>query len=313
MKINHRFVLKVSLSVLVALGLTACGGGSGGGAGSEAGNNVGSGSSAGSGGSSSDGSSDDAGSGGSSSDGSGSDAGSAGGSNADSGSSSGSSGNGNCVTIPRHVVGEKATIRNIVTLDGNSVETDVTTEYTAVSDTSLSYKSTVDTNLNIDLPDLDLPDGFEIPNLGEGQEMTTTSTFTISNNFMHITKDVTTLLTGTTVTTYSPALTVPIDRVCEGQTWNQNYTSTSTIPGSGVPVTSEAVNVHNIVEAINVSKSAPAGTFTTAQVKASSNGVNGVGDISITSWVDVASGVLVIMETRDGDGNLIGTASLLSK
>jgi len=309
MKVNNKLVLNGSLSILIALGLTACGGGKTDdevfGITSNEGDS---------------GSSTDTGSGSVSGD----DTSTTTGTSSGSGGSSGTSGSGNCVNIARHTVGEKATIRNVVTLDGNSAETDVTTEYTAVSDTSFTYKSTVGIDLGIEIPDIDidLSDFNPLPDFGNplngDQEQTseTTSSFTISDNFMHINKEVTTQpVLGKTTVTYSPARMVPIDKLCEGQTWNQTYTSITTGGGASLSLERVQISVTNTVEAINVSASSPAGTFNTAQVKATQNGLFtlNANNISITSWVDVESGVLVKMETRNGNGDLIGTASLLSK
>jgi len=214
-----------------------------------------------------------------------------------------SPGTGVCINFASPKVGDTSLIKNVTTVDGNSLETDVRTTYTAVSNTSWSYDSEGISGLgnigNLLSEDL-LPDGVELVDV-LGQSSQTTETFTIANNFINITKSETTL---PLTTTYSPSRRAPINEVCEGQIYTQNYTETRVSLGETI---TEQVNVKNTVEAVNVQKSAPAGTFNTFRVKSEGAGID------LTTWVDTASSAIVIMEARNVDGDLIGTSSLIEQ
>lgn len=218
-------------------------------------------------------------------------------------------GTGVCVNFASPKVGDKGLIRNVTTDDdGNSFETDVRTTYTAVSSTSWNYDSEVSVGGLGDIEDL-IPDGLlpEGVDLDDslGQISQTTETFTIANNFINITKSVTTSASlGVITTTYSPPRRAPINEVCEGQVFTQNYTQTQVSLG-GTDI--ENVSVKNTIEAVNVQKSAPAGTFNTFQVKSEDS------ELTLTTWVDTASSTIVVMESRNADGDLLGTASLIEQ
>ena len=227
----------------------------------------------------------------------------------DSGGTVNTAGTGTCVNIVSPKVGDTGLIKNVTVLGEISSETEVRTTYTAVSNTSWSYDSVVASGVG--LIEDQLPDGFEdlLPdniNLSDslGQTLKTTETFTIANNFINITKSVTNSPAGLITVTYSPSRSAPFDKVCEGQIYTQKYTETTLSPGG---TDTEIVDVKNTVEAVNVEKSSPAGTFNTVQVK--SEGPK----ITLTTWVDIESSTIVIMESRNSDGDLLGTGTLISQ
>lgn len=218
-------------------------------------------------------------------------------------------GTGTCVSITSPKAGDTSLIKNITIVDAVSAETDVRTTYTAVSNTSWTYESKITSGGGL-IEDLltedQIPEGVNLTDI-TSLSLETTETFTIANNFIDFTKSVTTSTDiGTITTTYSPPRSAPINEVCEGQVYTQEYIETIASLGG---IDTENVNVKSTIEAVNVQKSAPAGTFNTFQVKS----VNEAEDTIVTAWVDIASSTIVIMEIRNEDGELVGTGSLISQ
>lgn len=143
-------------------------------------------------------------------------------------------GTGTCVSIVSPKVGDTSLIRNVTIIENNTLETDIRTTYTAVSNTSWTYESEGASEFGL-LDDVilenvppDLADLIDAPAL----TVQTTETFTITNNFISITKSEAMIpQIGLVTTTYSPARSSPINEVCEGQIYTQAYTETTVSSG----------------------------------------------------------------------------------
>jgi len=185
-------------------------------------------------------------------------------------------GTGGCVTFPRSVVGQIVKRE----LKGSGASLSRETEIMAVSSTSITQKIK--------------GDGFLLESIN-------IENFTITNNFRDITSESTEISGFTSITTYTPFQRVAFDQVCEGQTWTTVYTEKED--------NEIAVNHSKtyIIEAVNVPKTTPAGTFNTFRVKQDDVDVIG------TTWFDIASGYDVFSEFRDTSGNIEGTLELIEK
>ncbi|MEB8434052.1 hypothetical protein OO007_17565 [Cocleimonas sp. KMM 6892] len=208
---------------------------------------------------------------------------------------------GNCITIPRPIVGQKITLKR--TSDQDSTVSTETETVTVSNNTTLSLDTTYEQNVA----------GFNISSTGD-----MTFTYTIANNFRDITKLETNLVTNNSLTgeietnlvnEYSPYWRVASDEICEGQTWTTDSVVTTTVTSSADPSANTMTNNQNIIftiESVNIQKTVTAGTFSTYQIRQEdANGVN-------TIWFDKATGLWVISEGRNSDGDLIGTAELIS-
>ena len=207
-------------------------------------------------------------------------------------------GTGTCVNITSPKAGDSSLIQNVAIVGENSLVTEIKTTYTAVSNTSWSYDSEGKSGLGTSLLENLLPGPPDLT-------FQTTETFTIANNFINITKsEVTVPALGLVTTTFSPPRSAPINEVCEGQIFTQNYTETTVNPG-GTDI--EQVSTKNTIEAVNVQKSTPAGTFNTYQLKSEIEG--GI----LTFWFDTETSTLVLLETRDAaTDDLLSTSTLMT-
>lgn len=207
----------------------------------------------------------------------------------------------NCITIPRPIVGQKITLKRTSEQD-SSVSTETET-ITVSNNTTLSYDTTYNQNFA----------GFNIFSKGD-----MTFTYTIANNYRDITRLETNLVTDNPLTgevetylvnEYSPFWRVAGDEVCEGQTWTTDSIVTTTTTSSDDSSSSTMTSNQNIIftiESVGISKTVTAGTFSTFQIRQEdTNGVN-------TIWFDKATGLWIIGEGRNLDGDLIGTTELIS-
>jgi len=221
-------------------------------------------------------------------------------------------GTGTCVNITSPKVGDTSLIKHVTIVGENSVEVDTKTTYTAFSNTSLSFDSEgkVDLDLGLDTDQLsDITDLLDSP----VQTSQTTETFTIANNFINITKSESTIEGGIhSISTYSPPRSAPINEVCEGQTFTQNYTETTTttsttLLGTVTGTEVAAISTKNKIEAVNVQKSTPAGTYSTYQLRSE------IEDAILTFWFDTETSTLVLLEQRDAaTGDLLSTSTLMT-
>ncbi len=197
-------------------------------------------------------------------------------------------GSGGCVTFPRPLVGQIVK-RELKDPDGN-VSFTKSTEIIAISNTSITQKITG-------------------TNVGVALNSTNTEEYTIANNFRDITKETVSLNTLgfnlENVTTYTPFQRVPVDQVCEGQTWTTAFTEN--VEGE---MTNNRTQTYTI-EAVNVSKTTAAGTFNTFRVnlEETSNTL----DLVATLWFDTASGYDLLGEFRNTSGEAQGTLELIEK
>ncbi len=197
-------------------------------------------------------------------------------------------GSGGCVTFPRPQVGQIVK-RELKDSDGD-ISITKSTEIMAISNTSITQKIT--------------GTGF-----GIALNSTNTEEYTIANNFRDITKE--TISQNTlgfnleTVTTYTPFQRVPVDQVCEGQTWTTAFTENED-DGS-----SNSRTQTYTIEAVNVSKTTAAGTFNTFRVnlEETSNTL----DLVSTIWLDTVSGYDVLGKFSDTSGVAGGTLELVEK
>ena len=225
-------------------------------------------------------------------------------------------GTGGCVNFPRPVVGQKTKtefkgagegLDDIVVgegIDDVSVSSITEVTVTAVSDTSITQR----------IENLPLTSSITTPSLPSGSadllpSATSTSieteTFTIANNYRDITKSTSTTTSifsfggieteteDETETTYDPYFRRPVDRVCEGQVWDSTYTI---IEEGEDP---EQVSLNFTIEAVNVSRTTPAGTFNTFRVLGES------GESTGTVWIDIATGVEVFRQSQPVDDSSI--------
>ena len=203
----------------------------------------------------------------------------AGGSGSDNGGSGDGAGSGGCVTFPRVKVGQ--IVKTKIT-DGKGEEapfiSGFTEEIIAVSDTA--------TTVRLD---------------GSPVLIDITREYTIANNFQDLTKETEELLGQKYVTTYTPFQRLPIDKVCEGQTWTSVYTEKS--DEEGIVNHSQSFTI----EAVNVSKTTAAGTFNTFRLKSEDIGIGG------TYWIDIDSGHTVFNEFSTTSGNISGSIELIEK
>ncbi len=148
-----------------------------------------------------------------------------------------------------------------------------------------------------------------------------TSTHTIANNFIKTTQgkvtgsSITTDETGkestekfNNVTVYSPFTRNAIDRVCEGQTWTNDYdaTTTSNVENSAPFTSTFHTSQIYTIEAINVKKTVPAGTFNTVQQTLVD------GTTIIRMWGDIATGMNIASEYKNNEGEVITYSELIS-
>ena len=189
-------------------------------------------------------------------------------------------GTGGCVTFPRPVVGQ--IVKRELKQSGGGVSISKETEITAISATSITQKILVS-------------------GLGLVPESINVEKYTIANNFRDITSESVEVSGFTFNTSYTPFQRVPVDKVCEGQTWTTVYTEKE----EGEVAVNHSKTY--IIEAVNVSKTTAAGTFNTFRVKQEDVDVFG------TSWIDIKSGYDVLSEFGDTSGNLEGTLELVEK
>jgi hypothetical protein len=171
-------------------------------------------------------------------------------------------GTGGCVNFPRPLVGQKVTLE--LKNDSSTVVISAEREITTVNDTSITEEinSTV---------------------AGITTDSIYTETFTIANNYRDITRSTNTTFGITTVLDYTPYQRIYIDEVCEGQTFNSTYTTSS--PGGDI----QHSEIY-VIEAVNVSKTTAAGTFNTFRTFTEENEAKG------TAWIDTATGITVFLE-----------------
>ena len=209
---------------------------------------------------------------------------------------------GNCVSFPRPSVGQKTkTLVKTLTTPTNEATVELTV--TAISDTAISTSKT--TTGDLTATGTSVNNFTSANNFIDTTEITSQDTTTIT---VPIVGDITTT-TDTTVT-FSPFSRAPIDEVCENQTWTDTYdlqTNVNVTSAGMTTSTSSVSNVSNIftVESINESVTVDAGTFTTFKVKLED------GSIETTTWTDIATGIPVKSETKDGNGALVATQELL--
>ena len=150
---------------------------------------------------------------------------------------------------------------------------------------------------------------------------TSSSTYTIANNFINTTKSTvtgSTLITDETgaestqkfnnVIVFSPYTRNAIDRVCEGQTWTNDWEATTTSTSdNAAPFTStfHSSQIYTI-EAINITKTVPAGTFNTVQQTI----VDGM--TTIIMWGDIATGMSIASEYKNNTGEITSYSELIS-
>ncbi len=163
---------------------------------------------------------------------------------------------GNCTTVGRPQVGQIEVLKTTTSFDGPALY--LSRKVTALTDTFSSEE-------------------FSTRSGSENGEIVTKSThsetYTIANNFRDVTQTIGITsasipdATGATstqeikvVSNYSPFLRSPVDRVCEGQTWTNDYDVSDTTTFSNLlePITSTSHNstIHT-VEAINRHPSFP--------------------------------------------------------
>ncbi len=274
------------LALLISLSLTACGGSSGGSSGDSSSNSV-------------------ADASGESSNDSGNTESSSSTATGNTSTSDVNNTTGNCTTVGRPQVGQIEVLKTITSFDS--------------TDLYLSRK--VNT-----LTDTFSSEEFSVRSGSENGEIVTKSThsetYTIANNFRDVTQTIGITsssipdATGATstqeikiVSNYSPYLRNPVDRVCEGQTWINDYevSDTTTFGNLLEPITSTRHNstIHTI-EAINISKTVPAGSFNTVQYKFED------GDSIITTWTDIATGMNIASEAKKSTGEIHTRSELIS-
>ena len=201
---------------------------------------------------------------------------------------------GACVMLPRLGTGDVFTIRAQNLIQSTTVD---------VETTIVSFGETLATYATESTGDL----------VASGEK---TETYTIGNNYIDITKiissDVTTV-SGYTVATdttlvFTPQLRVPIDEVCEGTVLESAYEleTAVTTPGFSIPT-----NVSNhvsltTIESVNMIKTTTLGTFTTVQMKMED------GESKTISWIDILTGYFVASEYYNADGVKEGTQELIS-
>ena len=181
-------------------------------------------------------------------------------------------GTGGCVSYPRYEVGQvvKRQLK-----DKNDVVSLISeSRVISISSTSMT------------IHEKDSIGGF----VDESDEVTK---YTIANNFMDITED--------SGSIYTPFHRIPIDKVCEDQTWTTTYTETD----SDGEITQHS-KIYT-VEAVNVSKTTLAGTFNTFRIKEEDGAFTGV------SWIDIDSGYDVFSDFTDTNYAFTGTLELIEK
>lgn len=212
---------------------------------------------------------------------------------------------GNCVTIARPQVGQIEVIKT--TGVSGSPDVYLKRKVTALSNTSYSEE-------------------FSVRSGSETGEIitasTTSETYTIANNFRDVTQTTskssaslpdatgaTSIQEVTILSNYSPYRRTPVDRVCEGQTWTTDYddTNTTTFGTLLAPTTSTTHHseIHTI-EAININKTVPAGSFNTVQYKFED------GNSIVTIWMDITTAASVAFETKDTLGADTSSSELIS-
>ena len=232
MNMKIKPISQITLGILLATGLVACGGGSGS---SNTTNGTGTGTETGTG------------------------------TGTGTGTETGTgAGTGNCVSFPRPAVGQK-TKTLIKTLTAPATETTIELTVTAFSATSMSTsKSTTGAVTATGTA----TNTFTIANnYIDTTEITSQDTTTIS---VPIVGDITTITDITS--TFSPFTRAAIDEVCENQTWTDTYdlvTATNiTTLGSTTPASSTASqSVIHTIESINETVTVDAGTFATFKEK----------------------------------------------
>ena len=141
-----------------------------------------------------------------------------------------------------------------------------------------------------------------------------TRTYSISNNYMELTKYIQHSAIGsssiTTTIEFSPFQRIEIDSVCKDQDWTSNFelsASTMAANGTSYPSATYDMSAHYTIESINEEKNVKAGTFNTYRKRM----VEGHGAV-VVSWVDIKSGAMVYNESYDSTGALNSTMELLS-
>ncbi len=208
---------------------------------------------------------------------------------------SGNIGSGNCITVSRPIVGQ--TLRY-----GNPSPTDTSYYHTIQEWTIIEFSNT--------------SSSVEIVMTGDFLNgiVNETTTYSISNNYMDITKYIqqSTINSNSVTTTieFKPFQRIEIDTVCKDQTWTSSFElSASTTAANGVnyPAVTQDMTAHYTIESINEIKSVTAGTFNTYRKRMVDNhGAEAV------SWIDTKTRVIVCNETYDSSGALNGTMELLS-
>ncbi len=208
---------------------------------------------------------------------------------------SGNIGSGNCITVSRPIVGQ--TLRY-----GNPSPTDTSYYHTIQEWTIIEFSNT--------------SSSVEIVMTGDFLNgiVNETTTYSISNNYMDITKYIqqSTINSNSVTTTieFKPFQRIEIDTVCKDQTWTSSFelsASTTAANGANYPSATQGMTEHYTIESINETKSVAAGTFNTYRKRMVDNhGAEAV------SWIDTKTRVIVCNETYDSSGALNGTMELLS-
>lgn len=215
----------------------------------------------------------------------------------------------NCIEVSRPVLNQKEKIKSTVyfyTVDGVLRPESNSINYIEIK------------IINIDSTSILIKKKFTTDNFIIDEEES--YSYTISNGFIDYTKstmhdvfkireqDEYVLLDTTDITIdYKPFQRREAAKVCENQTWTSTYTRTTdrTTSKDGNSSSIESISEIYTIEAINESKTVPAGVFNTYILKKEA------GNVIEKLWIDINTGKTVYKENRDTTGKLLRLSELI--
>jgi len=193
----------------------------------------------------------------------------------------------NCVNVPFISSGLETTFTLTGGVETKPFSGEITFNYLEVTETNMRFKlsSSVTTAAGTSNTD---SENF--------------SSHTIKDNYLYISNSKGILPDGSTEseTRYEPdLLSGPVLVFCEGQTWESNPVTVTSILNEGEPTVVEQTRKKGIVEAIDETITVPAGVFNTVRIRITKD--DGAYDIS---WVSTDHGDPVRAESYNSNGSL---------